>query len=377
MTTSASAEAWNRLLESLERAGAVVEGPLGARDERERAEGYRHLTRIMSIATEMLLEKGDVGRPAFTRWMSPYRKILGDNPRTIYDAAMIDPSATYRIVGHRGMPTYLGFCVYGTSSDGARRVVGNIDDDEIQVDSDGRFELWFGPERPADLDDGAGFLRLEPDSTDLMIRQYFLDPTATEASYEIAAVPDPGPPPPLDEATLVKRLDAVGAYVEDIVEVEASLSALMAMATPSVLRHGDDYVDAAGEAMPPPVDPTVVSKAMPSPAIQYSGTWFDELADDEAVVVTGTVPTCRYWSIQLLTRWMESGDWVNHPVFLTGADIEADDVGRFRAVLAHHDPGVRNWVATTGVRSGSLAVRSLGATDLLDVAFERVRLPLG
>lgn len=372
---TSAADAWGRLLESLERAGEVIEGPLGAKSGRERAEGYRHLTRVLSVATEMLLEKGDVEHPAFTRWMSAYRKILGDNPGTIYDAAVIDASFTYRIAGHRGEPTYLGFCVYGTSPDGARRIVGNLDDAEMQFASDGSFELWLSAERPPDLADDTNFLALADDTTDVMVRQYFLDPAAAAATYRIESVPDPGPPPPLDEATLVRRLDAVGAWVQEIVEVEASLSALMGMATPSVLRHGEDYIDRQGEATPPPVDPAVVAKAMPSPAIQYSGTWFDDLGDDEAVVITGTVPECRYWSIQLLTRWMESGDWRHHPVFLTGADI-AEDNGRFRAVVAHRDPGADNWISTTGLTSGNIAVRSLDGKDVLDVQFARVPLPL-
>ena len=128
-----AADAWHRLLESLRRAGETIEGPLGARDERERAEGYRHLLRILSIADEMLLEKGDTARPRFTRWMSPYRKILGDNPHTHYDAAMIDPSLTYRITGRRGAATYLGICVYGTAPGGARRIVANLDDAEMRL----------------------------------------------------------------------------------------------------------------------------------------------------------------------------------------------------------------------------------------------------
>lgn len=368
-----AAHAWQRLLGSLQRAGQTIEGPLGARNERERAEGYRHLLRILSIADEMLLEKGDTARPRFTRWMSPYRKILGDNPHTHYDAAMIDPSLTYRITGRRGAATYVGICVYGTATGGARRIVANLDDTEMRI-ADGRFEVWLAAERPTDLPDGVDFLQVDADATDVMIRQYFLDPSSEDATLEIAAVPDPGPPPPLDEATLARRLDAVGSYVEDIIEVEASLSALMAMATPQVLRHGDDYVDAGGDAAPPPVDPAIVAKAMPSPAIQYSGTWFDDLADDEAVVVSGSVPECRYWSIQLLTRWMESGDWLHHPVFLTGADVGGNPGDRFRVVVAHRDPGDDLWIATTGLRSGNVAVRSLGAEDLLDVQFDRVRL---
>jgi hypothetical protein len=375
--TTTLAAAWRSLLDELAAAAAVVEGPTGARNGRERAEGYRHLTRVLAIASEMLLEKGDPRHPAFTRWMTPFRKMYGDNPRTVYDAAILDADRTYRIVGRCGTCAYLGFVVYGTDDSGGKRFVAALDDDAMTFDADGGFELWLGPQRPADLPDGASFLTLEPDTTEVMVRQYFVDPEReTEATYTIATVPDAGPPPPPTEHEIAERLRAVGAYVRETVEAETTLSALSASISTSVFRHGSEHVDASGTAVDPPMDTSVIVRVMPTPAIQYSGQWFDDLDDDEVLVVEGAVPTCRYWSVQLLTRFMESGDWLHHPVFLTGRDIEADDDGRFRVVIAHRDPGVPNWLATTGVPSANVAVRALKADGVLDVRFSRQRLPL-
>jgi hypothetical protein len=367
-----AAAAWERLLGRLSEAGAIVDGPLGGRTDRERAEGYRHLTRVLAIASEMLVEKGDPRHPAFTRWMTPYRKMYGDNPGTVYDAAIIDAAGTYRIAGNRGTCAYLGFCVYGTT-DGAKRILGNLDDDEMTFGPDGSFELWLSAERPADLPAGAAFLALDPDTTEVMVRQYFVDPeTEQQASYTIETVPDGGPPPPLDEGTIAARLDALGDYLVETVEAETTLSALSASITQAVFRSGAEYVDAHGAPTDPPMDASVVVRVMPTPAIQYSGSWFDDLRDDELLVIEGTVPTCRYWSIQLLTRFMESGDWLHHPVVLTGRDIKAEADGTFRVVVAHRDPGEGNWLATTGHTSGNIAVRALKAEGTLDVRFSRV-----
>lgn len=371
---SAAQEAWGRFLDRLRDAGEIVDGPLGAQNERERAEGHRHLLRLTSIASEMLLEKGDTDHPEFIRWMNAHRKMLGDNPHTIYDVAIIDPTTTYVIKGQLGDHSYLGVCVYGTADGGARRIVGNVDDSEIPAGDDASFEVWVAPEGSPHLPDGAAVLALEPDATDVLVRQYFHDPTGqSEASYTIRAVPDPGPSRPLTEDELVRRLDAVGAYVRDIVEVEATLSTLMASATPGLLRHGDDYSDMEGDDAPPPIDPIVVAKAMPSPSIQYSGSWVDGLGDDEQVVVSGMVPTCRYFSIQLLNRWMESGNWVDHRVFVTDRDLDIDADGRFRAVIAHADPGDGTWIDTNGWDSFSIAVRALGAEDPMEISFDRER----
>ena len=112
----------------------------------------------------------------------------------------------------------------------------------------------------------------------------------------------------------------------------------------AVFRAGTEYVDKHGAPTDPPVDASVVVRVMPTPAIQYSGSWFDDLDDDEVLVIEGTVPTCRYWSVQLLTRFMESGDWLHAPVFLSGKDIAVDTDGTFRIDIAHRDPGRGNWI---------------------------------
>lgn len=362
-------DAWERLLERLRATAAIVSGPLGGRTERERAEGFRHITRVLSVATEMLVEKGDPAHPAFTRWMSAYRKMYGDNPGTVYDAAIISPDRTYRIAGHRGSCAYLGFCLYATTADGGKRIVGNLDDDELEIASDGSFELWLGVDRPAQA---RCFLPLDAQTTELMVRQYFVDPASEqEATYTIEAVPSPGRPAPLTEAQVAARLDALGSYVHDTVEAETTLSALSASITTAVFRAGKEYVDAHGAPTDPPLDASVVVRVMPTPAIQYAGSWFDDLGPDEVLVVEGTAPTCRYWSVQLLTRFMESGDWLHAPVFLSGKDIAVDPHGSFRIDIAHRDPGRGNWIDTTGLTSGNVAVRALKAEGTLDVRFRR------
>jgi hypothetical protein len=355
-------KAWETLLERLAEAGAVVEGPTGAQGERERAEGHRHLLRILSIATEMLVEKGDPHRPSFTRWMTAHRKMYGDNPGTVYDAAIIDGSRAYVIRGQRGTCAYLGVCLYGTSETGAKRVVANVDDDEMTVAPDGTFELWLRP--------GGGDLPLEPDVTEVMVRQYFVDPdTEVPATYTIEHVPDLGPPPPLTEAVLADRLDALGRYVRDTVEAEVTLSALSASMATSVFR--------ADEGPGPALDQSswdAVVRVMPTPAISYTGQWFDRLGDDEAILIEGVAPVCRYWSISLLSRFMESGDWVHHPVALSGRDVGAAAGEPFRVVVSHVDPGVRPWLATTGLTSGNLACRALKVEGGFDLRFSRLPL---
>ncbi len=361
---------WEVLLEELRKAGEVVAGPTGGRDDRELAEGYRHLTRIFSIATEMLVEKGDPAHPAFTRWMTAHRKMYGDNPHTAYDAAIIDADHAYVIRGVRGTHVYLGFCLYGTAEGGAKRIAGNLDDDQMEFGPDGSFEVHLGgPERERN------WLPLEGDISEVMVRQYFAssrsDPAETETVCTIHTVPDSGPPPPASLAEIDTKLAALGRYVRETVEAETTLSALSASISQAVFRSGATYVDAGGQPVDPPIDPSVIVRVMPTPAIQYSGQWYDDLGDEEVLEVTGRVPDCRYLSIQLLTRFMESGDWQHHRVFLTDRDLVLEPDGSFVVHMAHRDTGHPNWLDTSGIRSANVAVRALRAEGTLDVTFTR------
>lgn len=362
--------AYGRLLEALRKAAEVVEGPLGARNPRERAEGFRHLLRLSSVAFEMFVENGDREHPRFTRWMEAGRKLLGDNPWTIYDVALISPKLSYRIEGQRGGTTYLGVCVYGTKPNGNRCIVGNIDDSELHFAADGSFELVLGRERPAGVEN---WLQLDDDATDVLVRQYFLDrPAQKKAHYTIAAVPAPPLPGPLTEEGLARRIDEAAKWIFEIINVEATLSALAEQATPVVMRRGKDYENAEGVNT---IDYSWVAKAMPSPAITYTGSWISDLGDDEAVVITGRPPKARYWSIQFLTRWMESLDYRFFPAFFTSENTVLESDGSFRIVVSHRNPGARNWLDTTGMRDGNLAVRAVkDDKGALEVSIERVRI---
>ncbi|MEI2713184.1 MAG: hypothetical protein V9G04_07760 [Nocardioides sp.] len=361
-------QAWESFLASLAAAKDVVTGPLGGRDDRELAEGLRHVTRLTSVALEMIVEKGDPAHPEITRWMSPWRKLMGDNPGTIYDAALISPEFTYEISGEIGDADYLGICIYGTSADGSRRVATSVDR-EIAYD-DGRFTLVLAATRPSDLPEGATFVELPEDATDLLIRQYFRATDRGEASYDIRVLPEAGPPPALDGDVLATRLIRAGEWVRDLIEVEATVSALSESGAPEQMKAPSK----TGTREVGEIDWNVINRVQPTPAMDYSGAWFADLADDEAILVEGVLPECDYFSVQWLSRWMESGDYHHHTVALSGEEIATDGDGRFTVVIAHHDPGVPNWISTTGIRHGNAVGRALHAAEPAQITFRRARL---
>lgn len=379
--TSPSERAFHGLLDRMRDAASVITGPKGARTARERAEGFRYLTRVLSASLEMHLENADPRRPAKTRMLSPIRKFLGDNPDTDYDYVPLDPACRYLVRGRRSDVTYLGFCVYRTRDEGGIEVASNVSDAELAFEADGTFSLVIAAERPADA---TNWLELPERSYAMLVRQYYLDRgRETPAEFTIELEASAGVPPPIDEDALAEHLSRVGDYVVETAELSASLSifAELQPVTDERMRKGgeveggevDEEKMARTAELVASIDPAVILGHMPTPDIIYTGASF-ELGDDDAVVLEGVAPRARYWSVQIFNRWLESPDYRHRRVALNSGAIRVGEDGRFRIVLSARDPGVPNWLDTAGLGSGQIAVRALLAEDELEVELRRVSL---
>ena len=84
------------------------------------------------------------------------------------------------------------------------------------------------------------------------------------------------------------------------------------------------------------------------------------LGPDEALVMTGRWPECRFANVCLWNRFQQTFDYVSRAVSLNRTQTEADEDGRFSMILAHEDPG-RSQLAgyrRQPVRAGVLALLS-------------------
>jgi hypothetical protein len=94
--------------------------------------------------------------------------------------------------------------------------------------------------------------------------------------------------------------------------------------------------------------------------------WYHEgvfdLADDEALFVEARLPEgCDYFSWSLTDRMLVTLDWVNASTSLNRSQATVDDDRVLRVVVASADPGARNWMDTTGYRTGVLQCREIGS----------------
>jgi hypothetical protein len=82
------------------------------------------------------------------------------------------------------------------------------------------------------------------------------------------------------------------------------------------------------------------------------------LEEDEALIIESTVPvTPSFMGFHLSNLWGESLDFESYQSSLNTHQMESEDGHTFRWVVSHKDPGIKNWVDTTGLPHGYLSMR--------------------
>ena len=92
-----SGEAWRLFCDRLRAVGDTILGETYPDAPRDRAEGFRALTRLLVYATQLELEAGDTRFPSFIRHQDPHNQWGGPNPDNVYLRANIDPQGSYRV----------------------------------------------------------------------------------------------------------------------------------------------------------------------------------------------------------------------------------------------------------------------------------------
>lgn len=315
------------------------------------AEGQRALAHILETALFFWME-ADPERPIFKPYVTPTRKMLGDNPDSIYYFAPIRDDRRYRIRGNVGAATFTSFTVEGGSGEGhmARRSISALGDDEMEIAPDGSFEILVSRERPKH----GSWLRLEAGAGQITTRHYHEGRQSVAAS-DLRLVPisiEPLDPVPLaaygGDVEVASHLEWVANFVREHAALE------MTPASPEMMK-------ALGWVSLEPNRFTMPGRWMSASGdIAYGNTHAYyasapyELAPDEALVIEGRFPQCRFANVVLWNRFMQSYDFAHRQISLNRAQVDYEPDGSFRLVVAHADPGVPNWLDTEGRPTGQI-----------------------
>ena len=307
-------------------------------DDAERAAGSSYLVSMLlrRIETQLMQD------PDFPWFSSVDYRVRegGDNPDQHYQSAPMRGGAAYRIWGRRGTVRRLDLQVYAGQPymPGGGRVVSVLNSEGLRVAADGSFEVLISLEPQP-----GNWLATTPDATSVLVRQTFSDwSKETPAEVRIDRVGYEGAPRPRvtpeEQAARLRR-------------AAAALKATVAN-WPEFVRRS--YVDRGpANTLTAPAG-TVAQGGLPGR--WYSSAWW-QLEDDEALVLTAWPMPGDYQGIQLTDLWFSSLEYGNRQTSLNGDQSWRSEDGAYHIVISARDPGVQNWLDTTGLRRGVILMR--------------------
>ncbi|MCB2061313.1 MAG: hypothetical protein R3E09_14850 [Novosphingobium sp.] len=112
------------------------------------------------------------------------------------------------------------------------------------------------------------------------------------------------------------------------------------------------YYLSAGLTLKEPneLHPPGSSAALGGMASQYTCSANIVLDKDEALIITASGSGALFRNAVLVDVFMNTLNYWDHTSSLNHAQMEPDENGLFTYVVAHEDPGVHNWLDTTGFR---------------------------
>lgn len=391
-------QAWDEMLANVMEAREAIDDPAlwpPFATPRNLAEGYRYVLGFLygSIARSI----GPTPEfPYFVRMIQPLNRSTIDNSDAIYLYAPIDGNHSYTIRGRTGdtrhwrgeppvtsgrkaphyvfLQTASGFSGDSGELDemkpGSRANCAVMDSSDLQVNADGSFEILLAPERPAGH--AGNFM-----STRMVKKRRNADGDEVSREYVAAMV---GlrelfcdwehedlmdvfiyrndrlgqPMPAYTPAQAAQQLRDAGRYTRNQVHFWNKFYGI-------TLEAYGDVTDDRKAFMPrndlnEPNAASLATGGGMSTNIYCGGIF--ELEADEALIVEQHQPVePDYIGFCLGNMWGESLDFANYQSSLNGLQSYRDSDNAIRYVIAHRDPGVANWVDTTGHPEGYMCIR--------------------
>ena len=301
------------------------------------AGAHRALMHILEAGLVGYFEQ-DARTPDFRRIVTPSRKLTGDNSDAIYFDAPLDPRYAYVVRGDMNQAVYFSMTIEEGAQDGhlPKVTCGVINDLELDLDADGHFEVYLGGESRE-----RNWLPLSEQASRVTTRHYFegSEPAAMDPACEpvmriecLSKLPAPAPP---DDAS-------VSAGIRRVCNMVRTRTLEMPQMTAEEMPN---FMSVTPNSFPEPQRPGDFGLAAAD--AHYSMAPF-LLGPDDALVITGRWPKCRFGNVCLWNRFQQTFDYTTHSVSLNRTQTSSDAEGRFRIIVAHEDPGLPNWLDTEG-----------------------------
>lgn len=335
------------LTEAIAQAEELIAGADFITSDADLAEGYDYLAGSVAAVLQQARTHDKV-HPVLHTSTGPYTKMGLDNPDTLYYHADVTEEGTYRVRGIRGSTVDLSFQVLRGDYTPSEVPGGDdaFDDRRLTIGPDGSYELTFGPPL---ADPPENYFVLGDGASMLAIREVYGDWLAERKG-----------------TVTVERLDTRDVPARDLDSDRAArqyrtAAKLLASRIQTWFNFPKwFYLDE-------PVNTLTAPRQTPGGlSTQYSSVGHFDLAPGQAMIVTVPVSDSPYQGFQLGSLWYISLDYVHHQTSLNSVQAQHDPDGMIRMVIAHENPGIANWVETTGRRRGILQFRWQRSEEPID-----------
>lgn len=331
---------WPDYLSILAEAASNLEGLADPADPLLRQETYRLLA--LSIAQGYLSTFTDPNCPDFVPAVNNIFNAASTNPDFIYYQSSVSGDGVYRISGYRGDSLFVLFDMAAGGigvMDELGPSTGQFDIDDLQIESDGRFEVILSAEKPPGWQ--GNWQRMDKTTSSLSVRQAAYDwGGGQDGRFAIERIDQPLRAPVYDAQEVARRLQRLMAHPK---RFAGMWMGHMASQRAKGLYNDFELDDWAGRG---------------GVAGQYYYQGLFKLTPGEVLVLETDLPQeCLYWNVQLSDPLWNTIDWMNRQSSLNGGQAHIDSDGKFRAVIASGDPGVPNWLDPGQFSEGAIMLR--------------------
>jgi hypothetical protein len=286
-----------------------------------------------------------------TGWQTDMYTLGQNAPDLFYATAFLDGKQTYRLTGNYGdCVLILAQVISHLSGHPDSKAIGNYDFSTFDIKPDGSFEFILS----AGKHDG-NWMALDRDCPYqfILFRRFMGDWNQTKPAMKlerISDIPDDYyDADEFDEAAMAHRIDRATDFLKYLIK-------------DFNINLYEWYTKTGGGFNNMAFLPGTVTSQVGSPSSNYAMAVFDLGADEALVIELDQLPDGVYWSLQMGDVWSRSMNFTHRQTSVNMHHAAVDTDGGFRAVVAHSDPGVANWLDTTGRCQGTVVFRNYRAT---------------
>ncbi|KAJ5125282.1 uncharacterized protein N7443_008358 [Penicillium atrosanguineum] len=261
-----------------------------------------------------------------------------DNPDCIYRTIPIDHRLSYIVKGYRYSPGPTDVTFSLISDPNSQNTVTSLSGSNLVVDSDGSYTITINNSS----ENSTNHIQSTLLAKQLFIRNNLGDWTTEKPdSISVQLTSDASGHTPISNATILAAAkwnlqESIIDYGVGALGLKTTINAVNTLSSPSQ------------------------SSTLGTLTSQASSFGHYKLDDDEALVATLTPGPADYWVFPATNPWIITTNPGNSQVSLNSVQSAANSNGTYTFVVSLQDPGVYNWINTTGLHEGTMMVRWQG-----------------